>query len=286
MIGSRAIFNDFVNNITLPETRDERISIASRVFEKLFNLSRTDIMADVVFSPSPDQHAALQSVLSRINQHEPVQYILGEADFFGRLFNVKAGVLIPRPETEELVRLVLDEIEVHRACRVVDIGTGSGCIPITVKLEAPDTGVSATDISDVALSVARENAARMKASVTFTKHDILNEELTLRDVDIVTSNPPYITNDEKKSMSKNVSGYEPHIALFVPDDNPLMFYNCIVAQAKRILRPGGMLVVEINERFGADVKALFQGSGFTGVRVYKDLSNKDRIVKGYTPITS
>jgi release factor glutamine methyltransferase len=286
MIGSRAIFNDFVNNIKLPETRDERASIASRVFEKFFNLSRTEIMADVSFQPSPEQHVALQSVLSRINQHEPVQYILGEADFFGRRFNVNDGVLIPRPETEELVRLVLEEITGRGPCHVLDIGTGSGCIPITIKLEASNTDVIATDISDVALSVARENAARMNADVTFTKHDILHEDLMFQNVDVITSNPPYIAYDEKKLMSKNVTNYEPALALFVPDDDPLIFYKRIAAQANHILRAGGMLAVEINERFGRDVMALFQASGFTRVRILKDLSNKDRIVKGYTAITS
>lgn len=286
MIGSKSIFYDFVNNIKLRETREELTSMAYLVFEKFFNLSRTDIMTDVSLALSPVQRDTLQSVLARVNRHEPVQYILGEADFFGRSFTVNAGVLIPRPETEELVRFVLDDIASRGPCKMVDIGTGSGCIPITIKLEAPDTCVAATDISDDALAVATQNARFLKASIEFSKHDILRDKLSYHDIDIITSNPPYIALNEKKSMSKNVTQYEPHLALFVPDDDPLIFYKRLAAEAKRVLRPGGLLAVEINERFGQDVRNLFEMSGLQQVSIYKDLSNKDRVVKGYTPVTS
>jgi len=195
-------------------------------------------------------------------------------------------VLIPRPETEELVRLVLDEIAARETCRMVDIGTGSGCIPVTIKLEAPETRVFATDISGDALAVARKNARQLRAEVIFSKHDILHDTLVFPEVDIVTSNPPYIASREKSTMSKNVTDYEPHLALFVDDDDPLIFYKCIVAQAKRVLRPGGMLVVEINERFGQEIMYLFEASGLQRISIHQDLSNKDRIVKGYTAITA
>ncbi len=286
MTGSRAIFYDFVRNISLPETCDEITGMAHLVFEKLFHLSQVEIMLDTAITFSLEQQASLQSVLARINRHEPIQYILGEAHFFGRYFMVNAAVLIPRPETEELVRLVLNEIAARGACRMVDIGTGSGCIPITIKLEAPGTQVHATDISGDALSVARKNAIQLQADVIFTKHDILHDELAPSEVDIVTSNPPYIALHEKNSMSKNVTDYEPHLALFVPDDDPLIFYKHIVDRAKSVLRPGGMLIVEINERFGHEVKYLFESSDFQRVSIHQDLSNKDRIVKGYTAITS
>jgi len=286
MTGSKTIFHDFVSNIKLPETRDEITSAAYLVFEKFFNLSQTAIMMDTPIPFSPEQQNTLQSVLSRINRHEPIQYILGDAYFFGRRFMVNPGVLIPRPETEELVRLVLNEVAVRKACRMIDIGTGSGCIAITIKLEAPSTQVFATDVSGDALSVAHKNATRLRADIIFNKHDILHDTLTLQDIDIITSNPPYIALHEKDSMSKNVTDYEPHLALFVPDDDPLIFYKQIAAQATRVLRPGGMLIVEINERLGQDVQHLFEDSGFLDISLHQDLSNKARIVKGYTAMTS
>ncbi|MBA4056020.1 MAG: peptide chain release factor N(5)-glutamine methyltransferase, partial [Marivirga sp.] len=223
--------------------------------------------------------------VDRLNANEPIQYVLGETIFYGRKFLVNPFVLIPRPETEELVRLILSHLQQNRQKKpgILDIGTGSGCIPVTLALEFPSAKVSATDISDTALDVARKNALRLKASVHFYNSDILKDDLPATHFDVVVSNPPYIPWEEKAGMRDNVVEFEPHIALFVSDNDPLLFYRAIIEKALGALHSNGFLAVEINERFGKDIASLMTEKGFQEVEVIRDLFDKERIVKGILP---
>lgn len=277
MSNSKTLFDDFVSRITLNETREEIEMIAGLVFEKLFSITPTDLMKGKSIELSADQVRYVNQVAQRINTGEPVQYILRQAHFYGRPFYVDPFVLIPRPETEELVSSVLKHSPLHTA---LDIGTGSGCIPITLSLERPDVKVYATDISKQALAVAKSNCLTLNASVEFLEHNILTEEIPFTNLDVVVSNPPYIGHSEKASMKRNVLEYEPHLALFVSDEEPLVFYKVIAAKSKKALRKGGAIMFEINERFGKEVSAILTQEGYHDVLLIKDINGKDRIVKG------
>jgi release factor glutamine methyltransferase len=281
MNNSKLLFQDFIKAITLPESREEISGIAYLVFEDLFGLSKTQILTEKNITISSSDQARLTAIIARINQHEPVQYILGGAEFFGRRFKVNPAVLIPRPETEELVRTVLDsKPAAGRSLKILDIGTGSGCIPVTLALEMDGAEVFATDISPEALTVAKENATKLNARVTFLEHDILREEIAIGNLDVVVSNPPYILPREQKDMKKNVVDHEPHLALFTPENDPLIFYRSIAGKAKAVLKKGGLLCVEINEQYGDAVRELFSAAGYDPVQIVRDLSGKNRIVKG------
>jgi len=280
MNNSKALFQDFINELTLNGNRDELQSIAYLVFDHVLSLSRLDILTNKEIAFTPEQKNKLKEIAIRLNKHEPVQYILEEAPFYGRSFKVNSSVLIPRPETEELIASILKLTANKTQLHILDIGTGSGCIPITLALESKESKVYATDVSEQALTVATENSTRLQAHVNFIKHDILTEELPFENLDIIVSNPPYIALEEKSTMNSNVVEHEPHIALFVEDHDPLIFYRTIAQKAKHALRVGGLLIVEINERYGAEVAQLFIDNNFVEVDVIKDLSGKDRIVKG------
>jgi release factor glutamine methyltransferase len=219
-------------------------------------------------------------ILSQLKASKPIQYILGETDFYGRTFRVNPSVLIPRPETEELVKWVLDSVSMANPS-ILDIGTGSGCIAISLKIEIPEAEVVAIDISADALALAQHNATFHKAPLTFIKKDVLHMHSTdlATTFDVLVSNPPYIALAEKDSMKANVLANEPHVALFVPDTNPLIFYDRIAALAQEKLKHGGFLFFEINERFGTEVLAMLVKKGFKHLELRKDLSGKDRMVK-------
>ncbi len=288
MKNSKELFIDFTGRIELPETREEIDSIGALVFRYLFGLSRTDILAGRNVEVDDAQLARLDAFLKRINTSEPVQYVLGEADFFGRVFTVTPAVLIPRPETEELVRVVLEFVNKNGFQRphILDIGCGSGCIPVTLALEIKRADVVATDISLPATEVAWTNAERHDADLRVIQHDILTESLPVRNLDVITSNPPYVTVQEKSSMKDNVVQYEPHEALFVPDNDPMLFYRTIGGKAFDALKPGGLLAVEINEKYGREVMGELQSAGFGQVHVTRDMAGKDRIVSGIKPATN
>jgi len=287
MKNSKALFQEITAGIKLKESPDEIQSIVYLLVETILGIGKTDILAGKIISVSGASIHALQKAVDRINDHEPVQYVLGEAYFFGRKFQVNASVLIPRPETEELVRAVLDfKAQLHALnvsrppLRILDIGTGSGCIPITLFQEVEAAEVFATDVSNAALSVARSNADFHQAKITFIEHNIFEEELPVKNLDVIVSNPPYVTLKEKSGMNPNVADYEPHLALFVPDDDPLVFYNEILRKARGTLKASGFLAVEINEQFGHQVVQLFIQEGFKEVAVVNDIAGKQRIVRG------
>lgn len=234
---------------------------------------------------SDEDKNRLDEDLKRLLQGEPVQYVVGQADFYGRSFRVGPAVLIPRPETEELVEWAVELLRHPPLSRVLDIGTGSGCIPITLKLELPHIRVSGTDISPDALELARLNARRYDVGVDFILHDILQPDPQLPDAvyDLIISNPPYIPRAERELMPEHVLRYEPHLALFVEDADPLLFYQQITRAAASHLAPGGALLFECNEYNARRVSHLLAAQGFQEVTLRQDLQGKDRMVLGRRP---
>ncbi len=276
MTNSKELFNHLVNHVTLQEEKIEIQSIIYLLLENKLGLTKIDILTEKIINLS-DPHS-LDQYLFRINNQEPIQYILGKEDFYGRSFIINPDVLIPRPETELLIHEIKKFVNQQhkRNLRILDIGTGSGCIAITLALEIPDSEISALDISNEALACARQNAKELKARVVFEKVDILNEEIKNR-FDLIVSNPPYIANSEKENMKRNVLDFEPHLALFVPENDPLLFYRVIGLKSKNALTLGGSLWFEINENFGKEAQNLLEEQGYKNVQIKKDLDNKDRI---------
>jgi release factor glutamine methyltransferase len=221
-----------------------------------------------------------RSIIKRLLIHEPIQHIIGEVEFYGLPFDVDNNVLIPRPETEELVDLIIQQHDI-KTPTILDIGTGSGCIPISLKYNIPESKIYATDVSEKALSVAKKNAKKNNVNITFFLADILTEDLkTLPQFDIIVSNPPYVLESDKLQMSENVLNFDPHLALFVNDETPLLFYNRIVELSKHLLKPSGKLYFEIHEQFGCKVKLLMENHQFKNISIIKDMQSKERIVYG------
>lgn len=217
--------------------------------------------------------------VERLAAGEPLQYLLGGSEFYGRRFTVREGVLIPRPETEELVdRIIRSEQGVP--CRILDVGTGSGCIAATLALELPEAELFAADIAEEALTVAGENFRRLGARVTLRRADALKElsERFPEPFDVIVSNPPYVPESDRAAMHPNVRDHEPALALFVPDDDPLRFYRAIARAGRQMLRPGGRLWFEIYERAAAELAAMLAGEGYTAIERYRDLFDKERMI--------
>lgn len=251
------------------------------VFAALKGWSVTDMIVHANTVLSDIFLSRLDNILARLERHEPLQYILGQARFYGMDFTVSPSVLIPRPETEELVDLIVTGNRERKDLRVLDIGTGSGCIAIALSRHLPFARVTAIDISPEALDVARENARRLKADITFVQQDILSvayEGESLDCYDIIVSNPPYICNSEAADMDRNVLDNEPHTALFVPDDDPLRYYTPIADFALRTLYDGGQLYFEINPLYARDVVGMLTNRGFADVSITDDISHRPRFV--------
>lgn len=268
----------YIRSRLQPYYTAEEVSALSRIVCcDLLGQAPTDyyLGKDIVLSSKKEQE--LEDILQRLSRFEPLQYIEGRTLFLGREFWVAPGVLIPRPETEELVELMLKEIPAD--ARILDVGTGSGCIAISLAKELPDTLVTAWDVSPEALSVARANARKLQADVRFVECDVLAcqvDEVGLYDV--IVSNPPYVTEAEKADMEPNVLQWEPSLALFVPDDDPLRFYRRIAVLGRDMLADGGRLYFEINRAYGREMVEMLRTMGYVGVRVEKDLSQNDRFV--------
>ncbi len=220
-----------------------------------------------------------EAATGRLKEGCPVQYITGETEFYGLTLRVSRAAMIPRPETEELVRWILESHRGERI-RILDIGTGTGCIALALAKHLPASTVFATDASGEALELARENAGNLGLNVSFMLHDIGNHEADAgRTVDLIVSNPPYIPRGEKESLAPNVKDFEPESALFVPDDDPLVFYRHIAGFGRENLPPGGMLYLEIHEAFGTPVCRLLERSGYQQIELRRDINGKDRMVR-------
>jgi release factor glutamine methyltransferase len=271
---ARALMRDALKS-TIDE--GELSSIIRIVFDFLkIDLLRTEVAEQEV--------AFIKEVIQRLSKHEPLQYILGEAWFYGLKFLVNQHVLIPRPETEELVDLMLKQLPVNNKLHLLDIGTGSGCIPISLAKNAPLWSLHGIDISTNALQVAQHNAELHKVNIRFSQVDILSEvQLPLPIFDVIVSNPPYILLNEKKEMSPTVWSYEPTPALFVTNNDPLQFYKAILHFASSHLTSNGLLFFETHVTYANEVAAYMMQHGYTNVQVVKDMQGNNRMVHGQKP---
>ncbi|MEX2350642.1 MAG: peptide chain release factor N(5)-glutamine methyltransferase [Flavobacteriaceae bacterium] len=249
--------------------------------EKLLNLKRVEVPLKLHRKLTSEETSLFENALYQLEKEVPIQYIIGETDFFGLTFQVNSSVLIPRPETEELVDWIIkDYSDIKEPPNILDIGTGSGCIAISLAKNLPEAKVTALDISLPALETAKENATQNKVDVSFVKQDILAlNELKSR-FDVIVSNPPYVTNSEKEKMQPNVLLHEPKNALFVSDEEPLLFYSKIAELARTSLNPSGGLYFEINESYGNEIVKMLEEKGFEKVFLKKDFYGKDRMVRG------
>lgn len=255
----------------------EANALARIIFCDMLGQSNVDYYLCKDMDLSGNEEEKVKSILQRLEKYEPIQYIEGKKYFSGREFFVRQGVLIPRPETEELVELAAQACKPN--AKILDIGTGSGCIAISLSKKLPEAEVHAWDISEVALEVAKQNNEQLSASVHFEQHDILTYQATGEEAfDLIISNPPYIAESEKAEMEANVLAWEPSIALFVPDNDPLLFYRRIGELALRMLTPNGKLFFEINRAYGDATKQLLCNQGYKNIHIQKDLSGNDRFV--------
>lgn len=275
MINYNSLVKKWAQSLELYDFSEAQ-NLVEWLFEHHLGLRRVDMMH---FLEEKDLPQALLSDFERLKKGEPIQQILGKAPFYGREFKVSRDTLIPRNETEELVHLIIKE-NPQPHLRILDIGTGTGCIPISLALEMNSAEVYGLDISEGALQIARENAKEFKTDVKFYQIDILKEEIPFDDLDILVSNPPYIPEKGKALMHKNVLDFEPELALFVPDEDPLLFYRVIAEKAKKCLKKGGKLYFEIHEDYGQEVLNLLNQQGYSKIELIQDLNDKDRIVKG------
>jgi release factor glutamine methyltransferase len=281
---SRLTLSDILGQFKI-ELRDmypenEIRNIGYLVAEHLLNYSKIDFHLKDQEPISPEIAEKFRQTLSRLKNWEPVQYIVGATEFYGLPFRVDQRVLIPRPETEELADWIIRE-NTGKAVGILDIGTGSGCLAVTLAKNLPQARVSACDISNEALALAGVNAEINRAAVRFFAMDVLNGNVQVPEkVDVIVSNPPYVRQEEKTLMRRNVLDYEPATALFVPDENPLVFYRSIALMGRKYLNDGGRLYLEINEQFPAEMTHLLENTGYYGIEVRKDLAGKPRMIKG------
>ncbi len=273
-------YNELWHQLTPLYGSDEAKAIARMVYEVRYHLSLSDLILGKDTQLSSDCQAELGEIAIRLANYEPVQYVLGLADFCGREFHVEPGILIPRPETEHLCRLITKHVANSSPIRtILDIGTGSGCIAITLALDIPNSQVTAWDISPIALRVAQHNAQRLGAEVNIVENDMLQQTYQVAPQwDLIVSNPPYICDNEAKQMEANVLDYEPEIALFVPDDDPLKFYVPIMNYAQSALHAGGELWLETNPLYEELIEERLLELGFN-VKAHDDQFGKTRFIQ-------
>ncbi|MDG2444084.1 MAG: peptide chain release factor N(5)-glutamine methyltransferase [Flavobacteriaceae bacterium] len=257
------------------------------LLEEYLNFKRIDIVLKSNFEISPEDLILLRSSTKLLEQEIPIQYILGKTEFYGFPFILNEHVLIPRPETEELITSILENVlktkSFHtnaneKQLKILDIGTGSGCIPISLKKSLPFAEITAIDVSNEALTIAKKNAVLNKVDINLTQQDILNTTSLNQLYDVIVSNPPYVRESEKKEIKNNVLNNEPHMALFVEDNNPLVFYNKIAELAKNHLTKNGTLFFEINQYLGKETVELIKLKGFNKIQLKKDIFGRDRII--------
>ena len=265
---------DFYSNSELDQ-------LAKSLLMSRMNLNSTAYLLASEAEVSDEVLEQLRSDVQRLSMHEPLQYVLGNTSFYGLEIQCNPAALIPRPETEELVDWVLSEVQLP-SCALIDLGTGTGCIPLAIKAKRPSWQVSAIDVSQDALALARTNALSLVLDVHFEGADLLKDfsDLAIKDnFNVVISNPPYIPNADAMSMLPNVLNHEPHLALFVPDSDPLLFYRRIVAFSEQYLEKEGYVFVEIHEGLSDETIQLFHQAGFANIELRKDLQGKPRMIK-------
>lgn len=251
------------------------------ILEKNHQLKRIDLALNPEMIMDGNHLKRWKNIVSDLKIHKPIQYILGETEFYGLPFEVNESTLIPRPETEELVHLILSNNQITKSTnplKIVDIGTGSGCIAIALAKNIPNADVFAIDVSEKALEVAQKNAELNEVKITFLQKNILETDDLEQTFDIIVSNPPYVRNLEKAEINANVLEYEPHLALFVEDNDALLFYRKIASLAKKNLKPNGQLYFEINQYLGKETFDLVENFGFKNVKLIKDIYGNDRML--------
>ena len=284
----RELEKTFTDQLTILYDFQEARNIAWLAVHHVCHLTRIEYLGAKHEELSPGNEALLLQYLEKLKTGMPLQYVLGETEFYGLRFKVNPSVLIPRPETEELVDWILKDVKYlkgennSRALSILDIGTGSGCIPIALKANLPGANITGIDISPEALNTAIENSVLNNVDVKFLKEDVFDllskEEFKTR-FDLIVSNPPYVTLKEKVLMHRNVVEFEPHTALFVDNDDPLLFYKTIANFASNRLEHNGRLFLEINESYGAKTLALLQDNGFHNIEVRHDLRGRERMIR-------
>lgn len=270
----------FFNNALLgyyPETEVD--SFFNLLSEQILKMKPVDIALNHYQVVSGKKYDKFQMAINRLQKYEPIQYILGDTEFYGLVFTVNLSVLIPRPETEELVDWIIKSNTSKPALKILDIGTGSGCIAITLAKQLPNSKVYALDVSADALKVAKKNALNNNVEIEFIEADVLDWNHEDLQFDVIVSNPPYVREIEKEAMSANVLDHEPHLALFVKDDDALVFYRKISEISEQILKPAGQLYYEINENLGEDTSQLLSNSGFSDIELKQDVFGKNRMLK-------
>ncbi|MDB5158200.1 MAG: prmC [Mucilaginibacter sp.] len=277
------VFTTFKQGLAGIYDAQETEAITLMVLTEILKSSKATIKAFPENELTLTQQEGMDSILTQLKTGKPLQYALGYAEFYGLKFMVTPATLIPRPETEELVEWLIKSVSSRQwaVSNVLDIGTGSGCIAISLKKNLPATQVSAIDISPEALNIAKENALLNDVKVSFIQADILNlkSEIEISKFEIIVSNPPYVTLDDKKQMHTNVTDFEPHTALFVPEDDPLLFYRAIADFALTNLSENGLLFFEINESLGKETMELLADKGFKDIELRQDLSGRDRMIR-------
>lgn len=258
------------------------------ILKDVKNITRVDLALQPALVLTPDESLKVFTILNDLQTYRPIQYILGSTSFYGLLFQVNENVLVPRPETEELVDWIIDENRDKPHLQILDIGTGSGCIAISLAKNLKETQVTAIDVSVKALEIASQNALYNKAEINFIQADILKTgnlmpDLSLSPFDIIVSNPPYVRHLEKTSISRNVLDFEPHLALFVEDNDALLFYRKIAQLALQNLKPNGKLYFEINQYLGQEMVNLLASLGFVAITLKKDIYGNDRMIRCLLP---
>lgn len=272
-------YRNFIRELQHIYSTHEAANITNMCFEKIAGITKSDVIKNPDLNLSAIHFKNLEASLAELLMHKPVQYVLGEAWFYKLKFKVDESVLIPRPETEELVNEVFDFIKMNSSKNIIDIGTGSGCIPITIKKEFSESIITAVDVDEKAIAIAKQNASTHQTEINFVQMNFLDKDNwnAFEKFDVFISNPPYIPIAEKELMDKNVTSYEPHLALFVPDEQPLLFYEAIALFSKTHLTENGKVFMEVHENLAREVSELFNQHQFQ-TEIKKDIFEKERMV--------
>lgn len=274
-----SVYSYFQEKLNHLYSESECRLLANLTLEYILEISRSELLLARESRVSESDLLRIRTIVKELQEEKPIEYILEEAEFHGMRLKVTPAVLIPRPETEELIRFI--EKQIPSAKRILDIGTGSGCIPIALKKIFSQAKVYGMDVSEEALEIARFNSQKQDLNIEWLNDSILEPKIDFEEpFDLIVSNPPYVLNSDRKEMRANVLQFEPHLALFVPDEDPLLFYKAIIKFCEKYLKKGGALYFETHEKYAIPIKQLFLDADYISVEVLKDFYGKDRIVKG------